>query len=164
MCVLWWLKEMVLLRYGSTFSALPGPLPTFKLPQTIHDLPSTYLLWYGLGEPRSLQPFVLQEIALYYRLGKNYHLFVVFQKWLSFSDATGATTVGIAAMREAVYTRIALSTSLPVKMAAASQKLMFVMGTMTVVMNQMSWNTSVLHQRLPVLLIILSVTMETVLN
>lgn len=83
---------------------------------------------------------------------------------VSFSGVTGAMIVVTAVMRGPAYISPAHSTSLPVKMVAASQNPMFVMGTMTVVMNQMSWNTSVLHQRQPVLPIISSVIMGTVLN
>lgn len=56
------------------------------------------------------------------------------------------------------------STSLLVRMGAAFPRPTSVMGTMTVVMNLMSWNISVIHQKQLALLIILNVTMETALK
>ena len=56
------------------------------------------------------------------------------------------------------------STSLLVRMDAAFPRPISVMGITTVVMNLMSWNISVAHQKRPALPIILNATMETALK
>lgn len=82
----------------------------------------------------------------------------------SSSGAIGGMTVVTAVMKEDASMNRVNSTSLLVRMGAAFPKPTSVMGIMTVVMNLMSWNISVVHQKQPAPPIILNVTMETALS
>lgn len=82
----------------------------------------------------------------------------------SSSGVIGGMTAVTAVMKEDASMNRVNSTSLLVRTGAAFPKPTSVMGIMTVVMNLMSWNISVVHQKRPALPIILNVTMETALS
>lgn len=89
---------------------------------------------------------------------------LIFEESVHSSGVIGGMTVVTAVMKEDVSMNRVNSTSLPVRMGAAFPKPTSVMGITTVVMNLMSWNISVVHQKPPALPIILNVTMETALS
>lgn len=117
------------------------------------------LLW-KLGE--CIYSCALKTVIAFFE--ESVHSLIFEDSVHSSSGAIGGMTVVTAVMKEDASMNRVNSTSLLVRMGAAFPKPTSVMGIMTVVMNLMSWNISVVHQKQPAPPIILNVTMETALS